>query len=281
MAVVELSYKIKGMTRLVVLCQYKDELRVSALAEKCAESGFHVLVAPPLYHIPEKSPLWEQLSGCGPISAVWSSLNPRPAKWLLHRHALYCKTYRYESYDSVDACLGAMVELSGDGSSSDEIAGSDAALPAINSSDPQKLRWYPVVDKSRCDNCGQCLQFCLFGVYSRDEAQVVAASNPDACKAGCPACSRICPKGAIMFPLYSRDPAICGAPGVFMSPDKTSRRMFYIRTKQACPICKTIPSGAAPDQENTCPECGSAYVPPKSPIQDDIDSLIDALDASV
>ena len=33
--------------------------------------------------------------------------------------------------------------------------------------------------------------------------------QPDSCRAGCPACSRICPEGAIMFPQHS-DPAIAG-----------------------------------------------------------------------
>ena len=82
-----------------------------------------------------------------------------------------------------------------------------------------------------------------------------------------------------MFPLYTQDPAICGTPGLFMSPDKSARRMFYMRTKQACPVCKSVPVGLTPKEGETCPECGSAYVKPKSPIQDDIDSLIDALDA--
>ncbi len=269
------------MSKLIVLSRCKDKARVSAMAGKCVESGFRVVMTPPLYHIPESSPLWDQLAACGPISAVWSSLHPRPAKWLLHRHGLRGATYRYDAYDSADACFAAMAEMAADASASNVPADSVDVLLSANSVDPEKLRWYPVVDKSRCDECGQCLQFCLFGVYTRNEAQAVIASNPDACKTGCPACSRICPKGAIMFPLYSRDQAICGTPGVFMSPDKNSRRMFYMRTRQACPVCKTIPSGSAPNREDTCPECGSPFAPPKSPIQDDIDSLIDALDTQV
>jgi NAD-dependent dihydropyrimidine dehydrogenase PreA subunit len=257
------------MPILIVLCHCDDENRVSALAGKCIEAGFRVITAPSLYHIPEKSLLWEQLSSRGPISAVWSSLHPRPAKWLLHRHDIHAATYRYEAYDSVEACFEAMsLRAENSGASLIDESGS-----------VQVSRWHPVVDKDFCDNCGQCLQFCLFGVYTRDKDQKVAASNPDACKTGCPACSRICPKGAIMFPLYVQDPAISGAPGRFMLPDKSARRMFYMRTKQVCPVCKTIPSGSAPNQGRTCPECGSAHIQPASPIQDDIDSLIDALDA--
>src|SRR5207302_6046724 len=35
--------------------------------------------------------------------------------------------------------------------------------------------------------------------------------NQDNCKRGCPACSRVCPEHAIMFPDY-KTPAIAGAP---------------------------------------------------------------------
>ncbi len=262
---------------MILLCHSRDESRVSALEQKCLEAGFQVVLAPSLYHIPEQSPLWDQLSGLGLISAAWSELHPRPAKWLLHRHGLHIATYRYDAYVSVQACFEAMIQSAGEFKPA-QSTGRPDALSGDGSSE-QKARWHPVVDKSLCDNCGQCLQFCLFGVYARDEAQKVIAGNPDACKMGCPACSRICPKGAIMFPLYVQDPAISGAPGLLMSPDKSARRMFYMRTNQACPVCRAIPSGSAPKHGKTCPECGSAYVPPKSAIQDDIDSLIDALDA--
>ena len=29
-------------------------------------------------------------------------------------------------------------------------------------------RWYPVIDYSRCTNCMECIDFCLFGVYGVD-----------------------------------------------------------------------------------------------------------------
>jgi len=72
-------------------------------------------------------------------------------------------------------------------------------------------RWYPVVDFSRCTNCLECLNFCLFGVYSVDTANAILIEQPDACRPGCPACSRICPQGAIMFPQH-KEPAIAGDP---------------------------------------------------------------------
>jgi len=72
-------------------------------------------------------------------------------------------------------------------------------------------RWYPVVDFSRCTHCGECLNFCLFGVFSVDDQERIVIEMPDACRPGCPACARICPSGAIMFPQHA-DPAIAGDP---------------------------------------------------------------------
>jgi NAD-dependent dihydropyrimidine dehydrogenase PreA subunit len=75
---------------------------------------------------------------------------------------------------------------------------------------PQR-RWYPVIDYSRCTNCMECIDFCLFGVYGVDKLDRILVENQDNCKKGCPACSRVCPEHAIMFPDY-QTPAIAGAP---------------------------------------------------------------------
>jgi len=73
-------------------------------------------------------------------------------------------------------------------------------------------RWYPVIDYSRCTNCMECIDFCLFGVYGVDQNERILVENQDNCKRGCPACSRVCPEHAIIFPDY-KTPAIAGAPG--------------------------------------------------------------------
>lgn len=66
--------------------------------------------------------------------------------------------------------------------------------------------WFPVIDYDRCTNCMQCLSFCLFDVYSADADQQIQVSNQDNCKTNCPACSRVCPEVAIMFPKYGSGP---------------------------------------------------------------------------
>lgn len=70
--------------------------------------------------------------------------------------------------------------------------------------------WYPVIDYTRCTACGQCADFCLFGVYEKSWAKVHVA-NPQGCKNNCPACARICPQTALIFPKYKHGGAIGGS----------------------------------------------------------------------
>ena len=62
--------------------------------------------------------------------------------------------------------------------------------------------WHPEIDAARCNQCRQCLNFCLFGVYALDAEDKVEVRNPRQCKPGCPACARVCPEGAILFPKH-------------------------------------------------------------------------------
>jgi Pyruvate/2-oxoacid:ferredoxin oxidoreductase delta subunit len=66
--------------------------------------------------------------------------------------------------------------------------------------------WFPVIDYDRCTNCMQCLSFCLFGVYGVDSDRKLQVQNQDQCKTNCPACSRVCPEAAILFPKYKAGP---------------------------------------------------------------------------
>ena len=66
--------------------------------------------------------------------------------------------------------------------------------------------WFPVIDYSRCTNCMQCLSFCLFDVYGVGDDSHIEVRNNEKCKTNCPACSRVCPEVAIMFPKYQGGP---------------------------------------------------------------------------
>ncbi|MFA6174867.1 MAG: ferredoxin family protein, partial [Kiritimatiellales bacterium] len=78
--------------------------------------------------------------------------------------------------------------------------------PAGNSSGQSDAAWFPVIDGDRCTNCGQCFEFCLFGVYEKDAGGKVRVTNPQSCKNNCPACARICPAAAIIFPKVGESP---------------------------------------------------------------------------
>jgi len=65
--------------------------------------------------------------------------------------------------------------------------------------------WAPVIDYDRCTGCMQCLSFCLFGVYAVDAESRIEVRNPEQCKTNCPACSRVCPESAILFPKHHAD----------------------------------------------------------------------------
>jgi Pyruvate/2-oxoacid:ferredoxin oxidoreductase delta subunit len=64
--------------------------------------------------------------------------------------------------------------------------------------------WFPVIDYDRCTNCMQCLSFCLFDVYGVSADNKIQVENN--CKTDCPACSRVCPEVAILFPKYRFGP---------------------------------------------------------------------------
>jgi len=91
----------------------------------------------------------------------------------------------------------------------------DGTLPILGQSgvtqieDSSSRRWYPVIDYSRCTNCMECIDFCLFGVYGVDRLDTILVEGADNCRKGCPACSRVCPENAIVFPQH-KSPAIAG-----------------------------------------------------------------------
>jgi Pyruvate/2-oxoacid:ferredoxin oxidoreductase delta subunit len=81
------------------------------------------------------------------------------------------------------------------------------AQGAVNDPAPGKWKpWFPVIDYSRCTNCMQCLSFCLFEVYGVSKEGKIQVQNQPNCKTECPACSRVCPEVAILFPKYRHSP---------------------------------------------------------------------------
>jgi NAD-dependent dihydropyrimidine dehydrogenase PreA subunit len=84
--------------------------------------------------------------------------------------------------------------------------------------------WFPVIDYDRCTNCMQCLSFCLFDVYGVSADSKIRVQNQSNCKTDCPACSRVCPEVAILFPKYKAGPIN----GDVVSPEDLRREAMKV-----------------------------------------------------
>jgi len=126
----------------------------------------------------------------------------------------------------------------------------------------------------------ECIDFCLFGVYGVDGMDTILVEQQDNCKKGCPACSRVCPENAIIFPGH-KTPAIAGADGpvaglkidlsqLFGAPQKSALELAVAERdtelvadgREAVGMAVGIPKR----------QCGNGKV------RDEMDELIDGLD---
>ena len=262
----------------------EHRLLEEAVEERFTKAAIPVLRVPSLCHLAEDDPLWERVAArLQPRTAVLSWIHPRPAEWIARRHGWFRDARNPRCLDlgvfrDADDCF---TQVTADFPTTVNDAAPVVAEDWTTDTDE---RWYPVIDYSRCTDCRQCLQFCLFGVYTLDEEGKVRATAPDQCKPGCPACSRICPASAIMFPLCDADKAIAGAPGCFVTPDSAVKSVYYARTGKPCPLCgQTYRPALKNTQEErpVCPECGmipASADHEEDPGSDDLDDLIDALE---
>lgn len=163
------------------------------------------------------------------------------------------------------------------------------AAPAMQAFEPEQLlapanrRWYPVIDYSRCTNCLECLDFCLFGVYGVDSLDRLLVESQDSCKKGCPACSRVCPEQAIMFPEY-KSAAIAGAPVGAISGLKIDLTKLFggeVKDPLAQAVAERDRELVADGRDAVGTAVGLAKRQTAGPAgpKDDLDKLMDDLDA--
>src|SRR5262245_14181090 len=204
----------------------------------------------------------------------------------VRRIAAECRARSDEKDAAKSNAAGPLLEL---GIPKTASADANGHGPATKAFTPEELlaapnrRWYPVIDYSRCTNCLECLDFCLFGVYGVDSLERILVENQDSCKKGCPACSRVCPEQAIMFPEY-KTAAIAGAPVGAISGLKIDlTKLFGGEVKDAL-------SQAVEERDRELVADGRAAVgmtvgipkrqadKPQGP-KDDLDKLMDDLDS--
>jgi len=96
--------------------------------------------------------------------------------------------------------------------------GAEAEPPPFPAKAPDDwIAWYPVIDYDRCVSCGQCAEFCLFGAFEVEGDGRVRVARPARCKLNCPACARVCPASAIIFPKFPDGGPIAGDEGTLGS----------------------------------------------------------------
>jgi NAD-dependent dihydropyrimidine dehydrogenase PreA subunit len=219
-----------------------DVLEKRLVDELSKRKDMVVILSPHLYDLAMDGHGVEILRSVPGDMIVLAWLYPRAAHWLLDAHnikgrigptsslpeddveqsarrpredaaperTIWCFDLR--RYKQTDRLLGEIHEILASVSAEGELDAMEGADGHVRQIEEEtRPRWYPVIDYQRCNNCLECLNFCLFGVYSLDADNAITAEAPDACRPGCPACSRVCPEGAIMFPQH-KDPGIAGDP---------------------------------------------------------------------
>jgi len=222
----------------VAACSATDDSTRCALEDRVLEilrcdHRLAVTIVTHLYDLAAEGPAIARLRSLQGHLVVAAWLAPRATYWLLRRHGIQGVRWKAEDdsardgtrsadatdgdrriwcldlrkYPTAEVCADAVARILP--AAGARAASGDKPADAEEFDEPSLPRWYPVVDYDRCVNCLECLNFCLFGVYDLDAAERVVVEQPDACRPGCPACARVCPRGAIMFPEHA-DATISG-----------------------------------------------------------------------
>ncbi|MFH1747622.1 MAG: ferredoxin family protein [Planctomycetota bacterium] len=181
----------------VIPAAVRDEVRRELQAAGVAfrEIDFCALAA-------RRDPILKRIAEAGGVRVA--ACYPRAVKWLWHAAGMPISEDRLtllnmRARDAAQVVAGLLADLPAGNVPSDEqqvqATGADGWIP-----------WFPVIDYERCTNCQQCLNFCLFGVFGMDADGRIEVQDPAKCKIGCPACARVCPQVAIMFPKHDQRP---------------------------------------------------------------------------
>ena len=121
-------------------------------------------------------------------------------------------------------------------------------------------------------------------MYGVDSFERILVENQDQCKKGCPACSRVCPQQAIIFPEY-KSAAIAGGEGGTVGGLKIDLSKLFGGGDAADPLAAAV---AERDRELVADgrtAVGTTVGLPKRQTgrdagpKDDLDKLVDDLDS--
>jgi len=177
------------MKVFICACQYYNRLsreKIAAVQAACHAAKVPCEIVPDLCLASVKEP-----SGLTAENIVLAC-QPRAVRSMFRDiEGLNCVDLRSASLDDILASLSLQSVES-------------PPEPVYDKADSQWIPWFPVIDAARCVQCKKCVDFCMFGVYSIDDGKV-RVTKPQSCKTDCPACARICPQNAIMFPKSLED----------------------------------------------------------------------------
>ena len=141
-----------------------------------------------------------------PFTVFFSWLSPRASRILLCQQGLFASSSAVRDLPIEDLRSWQTVS-SGvlDVAKRRNLAPGSGRIVDLTSQEPVSARWRPIIDADRCANCLECLNFCMFGVYNITDGGTITIESPDSCRNGCPACARICPQSAILFPRCTDD----------------------------------------------------------------------------
>lgn len=179
---------------------FMDKDKVSEVAVRLKNEGYEVRIEPDLCKmIMMKSPAMNEITASTILACY-----PRAIRSLL---------------DTMDLTSGQVLDIRNKEISDILKQLRVEVTEVVNTGEKEKIRqeidnfpeetgidaWYPALDKERCIECGKCHDFCLFGVYTIEDKKVKVV-QPQNCKNNCPACARMCPSKAIIFPKYEKSP---------------------------------------------------------------------------
>lgn len=184
-------------------CSYYDladeKVKADVLAA-IADSGVEFEAVSDLCRLcAQRDPVLKEWAGAESIRIY--ACHRRAIKWLFHAGGAPLPENGVEFFNmrtgKAEDIIASLPKGSTDGRKREDIA---------LDKDGEWTPWFPVIDYDRCKNCKQCMNFCLFGTYQLDDDGIVEVVKPANCKTNCPACARVCPNAAIIFPKYGESP---------------------------------------------------------------------------